>query len=169
MQLYTMLAVAASVSEWQIALRQVLVSPFHGAVCIIAGDLTALKHCLQVAEDIDGKEHIMREYKGKVLLITNVASECGYTESNYKGLQQLYDKYHDRGLEVQPFSGPARFVPQRMLVLDLVMSHAGCISELAWLIPSGSCGLQILAFPCNQFGSQEPGDGVSIKEFAQKR
>ncbi len=49
----------------------------------------------------------MREYKGMVLLITNVASECGYTESNYKGLQQLYDKYHDRGLEVQPLQGPA--------------------------------------------------------------
>ena len=65
------------------------------------------EHCLQVAEDIDGKEHIMREYKGKVLLITNVASECGFTESNYKGLQQVYDKYHDRGLEVQPLQSPA--------------------------------------------------------------
>lgn len=44
----------------------------------------------------------MREYKGKVLLITNVASQCGYTEANYKGLQQLYDKYQDRGLQVIP-------------------------------------------------------------------
>ena len=42
----------------------------------------------------------MREYKGQVLLITNVASQCGYTESNYKGLQELYDKYRDRGLQV---------------------------------------------------------------------
>ena len=72
---------------WQVAvllqmlLKQILVLPLQGAVCIITGDLTALRYCLQVAEDIDGKEHIMREYKGKVLLITNVASECGYTES----------------------------------------------------------------------------------------
>ena len=107
MQLHTMLAVAARMYEWRMLLKQVQILPFHGAVCIIAGDLTALKRCLQVAEDIDGKEHIMREYKGKVLLITNVASECGFTESNYKGLQQLYDKYHNRGLEVQPLQGPA--------------------------------------------------------------
>lgn len=42
----------------------------------------------------------MSEYKGRVLLITNVASQCGFTESNYQGLQKLYEKYHSKGFEV---------------------------------------------------------------------
>ncbi len=42
----------------------------------------------------------MRQYAGKVLLITNVASECGFTDTNYKGLQKLYDKFQNRGFEV---------------------------------------------------------------------
>ncbi|KAJ7010670.1 glutathione peroxidase 6 [Populus alba x Populus x berolinensis] len=65
-------------------------------------------------------------YKGKVLLIVNVASQCGLTNSNYTELTQLYDKYRDQGLE-------------------------------------------ILAFPCNQFGSQEPGSNEQIVEFACTR
>ena len=44
----------------------------------------------------------MRDYKGKVLLITNVASQCGFTESNYQGLQILYEKYNSKGFEVRP-------------------------------------------------------------------
>lgn len=55
---------------------------------------------LQTAEDIDGKEQPMRQYAGKVLLITNVASECGFTDSNYRGLQKLYEKFQSRGFEV---------------------------------------------------------------------
>lgn len=55
---------------------------------------------LQSAEDIDGKEQSMRQYAGKVLLITNVASECGFTDSNYRGLQKLYEKFQSRGFEV---------------------------------------------------------------------
>ena len=55
---------------------------------------------LQTAEDIDGKEQSMMQYSGKVLLITNVASQCGFTESNYKGLQKLYEKFQSRGFEV---------------------------------------------------------------------
>ena len=60
-------------------------------------------------------------YKGKTLLIVNVASRCGLTPQ-YKGLQELYSKYSNKDFE-------------------------------------------ILAFPCNQFGAQEPGSNEEIKEF----
>lgn len=65
------------------------------------------------------------KYTGKVLLIVNVASKCGFTRANYKELNQLYAKYKDEGLA-------------------------------------------ILGFPCNQFGHQEPGCEVDIKEFMKK-
>lgn len=68
----------------------------------------------------------MSEYAGKVTLIVNVASLCGYTDSNYKGLGQVYDKYHEYGLEV-------------------------------------------LAFPCNQFGEQEPASMPEIESFLGER
>lgn len=71
--------------------------------------------------DIRGQEVSMEEYKGNVLLIVNTASKCGFTKQ-YAGLQALYEKYKDQGLE-------------------------------------------ILAFPCNQFGHQEPGDDAAIKNF----
>lgn len=63
----------------------------------------------------------LSEYKGKVLLIVNTASQCGFTPQ-YAGLEKIYREYHDRGFE-------------------------------------------ILAFPCNQFGAQEPGDAEEIKQF----
>jgi glutathione peroxidase len=63
----------------------------------------------------------LSDYKGKVLLIVNVASECGYTPQ-YKGLEEIYKKYKDKEFE-------------------------------------------ILAFPCNDFGAQEPGTNEQIKEF----
>ena len=71
--------------------------------------------------DIDGNSKALADYQGKVLLIVNVASKCGYT-GQYASLQQLYDKYKDKGLV-------------------------------------------ILGFPANNFGSQEPGTDLEIKEF----
>ncbi len=70
---------------------------------------------------IEGVEKPLSEYKGKVLLIVNVASKCGYTKQ-YEGLQKLYEKYKSKGFE-------------------------------------------ILAFPCNDFGLQEPGSNEEIKSF----
>ncbi len=71
--------------------------------------------------DIHGRETTLREYEGKVLLIANVASFCGFTP-HYKGLQNLHDRLGTRGFEV-------------------------------------------LGFPCNQFGNQEPGTEEEIVEF----
>src|SRR6266850_6439401 len=73
---------------------------------------------------IDGKQVDLAKYKGKVLLIVNVASECGYTDQ-YKALQALHVKYAKEGLA-------------------------------------------ILAFPCNDFGQQEPQGEAKIKAFVKK-
>lgn len=70
---------------------------------------------------IDGSEGTLAPFRGKVLLIVNVASQCGFTPQ-YAGLEALYRKYRDRGFEV-------------------------------------------LGFPCNQFGAQEPGDEAQIAAF----
>jgi glutathione peroxidase len=70
---------------------------------------------------IDGEDVSLADYRGKVLLVVNVASRCGFTPQ-YKGLEKLYRDYRDRGFEV-------------------------------------------LGFPCNQFGSQEPGTESQIKAF----
>jgi glutathione peroxidase len=53
-------------------------------------------------KDIDGKAVVLKEYRGKVLLIVNVASQCGFTPQ-YTALQAVYEKYKDKGFAVLGF------------------------------------------------------------------
>ncbi len=71
-------------------------------------------------KDIEGKDKSLSEYKGKALLIVNVASQCGFTPQ-YKGLEEIHKEYQGK--------------------------------------------LEVLGFPCNQFGKQEPGNAEEIKNF----
>lgn len=70
-----------------------------------------------------GDEKPLSSYKGKVLLVVNTASKCGFTPQ-FAGLEEMYGKYKEKGLE-------------------------------------------ILGFPCNQFGKQDPGNNDEIMEFCQ--
>jgi len=54
------------------------------------------------ATTIDGDEQALAAYKGKAMLIVNVASKCGFTPQ-YKGLEELYEKFQDKGLVVLGF------------------------------------------------------------------
>jgi glutathione peroxidase len=71
----------------------------------------------------DGAPHPLAQYRGRVLLIVNTASRCGFTPQ-YEGLEALWRRHRDAGLVV-------------------------------------------LAFPCNQFGAQEPGDADEIARFCR--
>lgn len=54
-------------------------------------------------QDIEGNQRSLGEFANKVAVVVNVASQCGFTESNYKGLQFLYDKYKDYDFTVLAF------------------------------------------------------------------
>jgi len=73
---------------------------------------------------LDGRTVSLEEYRGRVLLIVNTASKCGFTPQ-YAGLEELHRAYKERGFEV-------------------------------------------LGFPCNQFGGQEPGSAVEIGAFCAR-
>ena len=77
------------------------------------------------ARTISGEDQPLGDYAGKVLLVVNVASQCGFTPQ-YTGLEILWRSYQDRGFAV-------------------------------------------LGFPCNQFGSQEPGNEEEIRNFCTTR
>jgi glutathione peroxidase len=77
------------------------------------------------AKLVTGADKNLADYRGKALLIVNVASKCGFTPQ-YTGLQALYEQFAPRGLE-------------------------------------------ILAFPCDQFGHQEPGTDAEIATFCDSK
>ncbi|RWS07248.1 glutathione peroxidase-like isoform X2, partial [Dinothrombium tinctorium] len=68
-------------------------------------DSESAKNCIYdfSAKDIDGNEVSLDKYRGNVVLIVNVASNCGFTKSNYKQLNELYDKYENAGLRILAF------------------------------------------------------------------
>ena len=68
---------------------------------LLSGSIDDSVYDFQI-KDIDGNDTTLAEYKGKVLMIVNVASKCGYTPQ-YEGLQAIYEKYEDQGLVIVGF------------------------------------------------------------------
>lgn len=56
-----------------------------------------------VAKDIDGNDVSLEKYRGFPLIIVNVASNCGFTKTNYKELNEIYDKFEEKGLKILAF------------------------------------------------------------------
>ncbi len=70
------------------------------ALCALLTVSASAQSLLEIpVRDIDGNDGSLATFKGRVLLIVNVASECGYTPQ-YQGLQAIYDKYQKQGLTV---------------------------------------------------------------------
>ena len=88
-------------------------------------------------KDIEGKETSLAPYKGKVLLIVNVASNCGYTKQ-YAGLQTIYEKYKGQGFETlavamsyDPPSYVVNFTETRKLPFKVAIDNTGAVAK-AW-------------------------------------
>lgn len=80
-------------------MKHLLLALMLSATAVFAADKSILDIPLK---DIDGKDTSLKAYKGKVLLVVNVASQCGLTPQ-YEGLQALHDKFKDAGLVVLGF------------------------------------------------------------------
>jgi glutathione peroxidase len=99
---------------------------FKSGKTVLEKQAPALKDI--IVKDIDGVDKALGEYltDKPATIFVNTASSCGYTDNNYRGLAEVYEKYKDNGL-------------------------------------------QILAFPCNQFNSQESKCEVDIKNYVRNK
>jgi glutathione peroxidase len=107
------------IQSWSFVFLALLTAPLARAA-----DMPASFYDLRV-KTLEGEEQALGKHKGKVLLVVNTASRCGYTPQ-YQALQTVYDRYRSKGFEV-------------------------------------------LGFPSNDFGGQEPGSATEIRKFCSTR
>jgi len=87
---------------WERTLLLVMVWVACGALAMAVSRSEAASPLSGTMKKIDGSEVDLGSYKGKVVLVVNVASQCGYT-GQYEGLQKLYETYKDKGLVILGF------------------------------------------------------------------